>query len=175
MKVKICGLTNLGDALAASSAGADMLGFNFYPASPRYISPQKCARLVKALRGQGCRALLVGVFINLTAPEIAAILEQCGLDLAQLSGDESPETLASLGERSFKALRLAQSSEIKEMADRYPAASRPPAWLVDAFQPGSYGGTGQVARWDLAKKLAVRAPVLLAGGLNPSNVVEAIH
>ncbi len=175
MKVKICGLTNLEDALAASDAGADLLGFNFYPASPRYIAPPDCARLVNALRSRGCPALLVGVFVNMPAGEVAAILGQCSLDLAQLSGDESPQALASLGESGFKALRPTSLPEMEEMTRRFPARAHPPAWLVDAYRPDAYGGTGQVARWDLARRLARQAPVLLAGGLNPSNVVEAIR
>ncbi len=174
MKVKICGLTNLEDALAAVKAGADLLGFIFYRASPRYIAPVDCARLVADLRRQGCAATLVGVFVNETADQMTTILDQCQLDLAQLSGDEMPRTLASLGQRAYKALRPASKPEMEADIQRYLARSQPPAWLIDAYRPGAYGGTGQLASWDLASSLAARAPVLLAGGLNPDNVSEAI-
>ena len=155
--------------------GQTCWGLIFYPSSPRYITPQDCASLVAALRRRGCAALLVGVFVNMPASAVTAILDQCSLDLAQLSGDESPQVQASLGERSFKALRPASLPEMEKITGFFPPRTHPPAWLVDAYRPDVYGGTGQVARWDLASRLARRAPVLLAGGLNPSNVVEAIH
>ena len=97
MKVKICGITTLDDALAAIDAGADLLGFNFYPRSPRYIEPAACAALVNHLRGRGERATLVGVFVNIAADAVAACLDACNLDYAQLHGDEPPEDLAALG------------------------------------------------------------------------------
>ncbi len=174
MKVKICGLTNLEDALAAVHAGADLLGFNLYRASPRYITPAECAFLVTELRRQGCQAILVGIFVNETANHITAILDQCQLDLAQLSGDETPRTLTNLEPRAYKALRPGSKDEMEADILRYPARSDPPAWLIDTYRPNLYGGTGQPANWDLASSLAARAPVLLAGGLNPANVAEAI-
>ncbi len=174
MKVKICGLTSLDDAQAAADAGADLLGFNFYRASPRYITPDDCALLVAELRRRGCTATLVGVFVNEPAERISAILDQCQLDLAQLSGDEAPRTLASLEGRAYKTLRPAGKPEMEADILRYPARSQPPAWLIDANYHNQYGGTGRLARWDLASSLAARAPVLLAGGLNPDNVGEAI-
>ncbi len=174
MKVKICGLTSLVDALASVNAGADLLGFNFYRASPRYIAPADCAPLVAELRRQGCTATLVGVFVNESADHIMAILDQCQLDLAQLSGDETPRTLGSLGGRAYKALRPGSKDEMEADILRYPPRSQPPAWLIDTYRPNQYGGTGQLASWDLASSLAARAPVLLAGGLNAANVAEAI-
>ena len=174
MKVKICGIIQLEDALAAVEAGADLLGFNFYPPSPRYISPGGCAAILQALAHQGTPVIGVGVFVNTPPARVAAILEECGLAQAQLSGDEPPEDLELLGERAFKALHPTNLEALSAEVIRYPGRSLLPAWLVDAYRPGQYGGTGQVADWSLARSLAERAPILLAGGLRPENVAQAI-
>jgi phosphoribosylanthranilate isomerase len=106
MHIKICGLTNPDDALAAIDAGADYLGFNFYPKSPRYVSPADCARIIAALVTRHLSLVtFVGVFVNEPPARVAAILDHCGLDLAQLHGDEPPEHLAVLWGRAFKAIR----------------------------------------------------------------------
>lgn len=175
MKVKICGLKTLEAARAALVAGADLLGFNFYPSSPRYISPAACAELVKSLRQAGCSAGLVGVFVNALAGEISSILDGCDLDLAQLSGDEPPEILAALRGRAYKALRPAGPPDLEDSLRRYRSSTDSPAWLVDAYHPSAYGGTGQKADWRLARRLAESTPILLAGGLTPENVGEAIR
>jgi phosphoribosylanthranilate isomerase len=178
MKVKICGLKTLDEALAAWEAGADLLGFNFHPPSPRYIAPTDCARLVDALRAAGCRATLVGVFVNRPAKEIEVLLEACGLDLAQLSGNEPALSLSELGERAFKALRPSGLESLEKDLLYYPSRPEAPAWLVDANQAGKFGGTGQKADWGLAASLASRYPILLAGGLTADNVpraVSAVH
>ena len=154
MKIKICGITTLDDALAAIDAGADLLGFNFYPKSPRYIEQANCAALVNRLRGRGERATLVGVFVNIAADAVAACLDACNLDYAQLHGDEPPEDLAALAPWAFKAIRPASTEEAKRQALRYlPAApdgydtlvADPPrpAFLLDAAAPGQFGGSGQ--------------------------------
>jgi phosphoribosylanthranilate isomerase len=175
MKIKICGITTLDDALNAVENGADMLGFNFYPKSPRYIQPTACADLIEKLMARGCcKALMVGVFVNSGLIEIQGILNQCGLDLAQLSGDEPPELLASLGDRGFKALRPVDSAVLEAALKRLTPRFQPPALLIDAYHPGSFGGTGQTADWSLAKSAARLKPILLAGGLTPENVVEAV-
>ena len=158
MKIKICGITSLEDAQAAVQAGADMLGFNFYPPSPRCITPQACAQIVAGLRGSG--VCTVGVFVNADAGEVRAILDECGLDLAQLSGDEPPEVLAALGERAFKALRPADETALQDLLRAYPARSQAPAWLVDAYHPGEYGGTGLSADWSTAAGLAQTSAAL---------------
>jgi len=186
MKIKICGITTLDDALAAIDAGADLLGFNFYSKSPRTIEPVACAELVNRLRGRGERATLVGVFVNVAPGAVAACLDACNLDYAQLHGDEPPEDLAALGPWAFKAIRPANTEEAKSQALRYlPAApdgydtlaSDPlrPAFLLDAAAPGQFGGSGQVADWTMARVLARRWPLLLAGGLRPDNVAAAIE
>ena len=175
MRVKICGLRAMDEAMAALDAGADLLGFNFHPSSPRYIAPQDCARLVDALRAGGCRATLVGVFVNRPAAEISAILEACRLDLAQLSGNEPALTLSELGARAFKALRPGDPESLEKDLLYYLPRPAAPAWLVDANQAGKFGGTGQTADWSLAAGLARRYPILLAGGLTPDNVAQAVR
>ncbi|MCX7670029.1 MAG: phosphoribosylanthranilate isomerase [Anaerolineae bacterium] len=175
MIVKICGITTLDDALAALDAGADMLGFNFYPPSPRYIAPAACMALVQALRRRGTRAILVGVFVNTPPAEVAAILETCELDLAQLSGDEPTTDLIPLGERAFKAIRPRDADHAAALAATYARRMTPPALLVDAAAgAGRFGGTGQVADWTAAAAIAAATPILLAGGLHPANVAAAI-
>jgi phosphoribosylanthranilate isomerase len=186
MKIKICGITTLDDALAAIDAGADLLGFNFYPQSPRYIERANCAELVNRLRGRGEQATLVGVFVNIAADAVAACLDACNLDYAQLHGNEPPEDLAALAPWAFKAIRPASTEEAKRQVLRYlPAApdgydtlvADPPrpAFLLDAAVPGQFGGSGQVADWEMARVLARRWPLLLAGGLRPDNVAAAIE
>jgi phosphoribosylanthranilate isomerase len=175
MKVKICGITSLSDALEAIDAGADWLGFNFYPPSPRYIHPLACARLVTGIQERGYSATLAGVFVNHDVNAITTILNDCGLDIAQLSGDEPPETLVALGERAFKGIRPAGHADLADFHNRYPRRESPPACLIDGYRPGQYGGTGENADWRLAHRLAERSPVILAGGLNPGNVIAAIQ
>lgn len=173
-KVKICGITNLDDALLAIGAGADMLGFNFYPPSPRYISPEACGKIVTALKRQNLSKVFVGVFVNASPEDITSILNRCGLDLAQLSGDEPLETLQDLGERAFKSLRTRSISEALENAQMFANEQIEPALLVDAHQAGAYGGTGRLANWEVSKVVAGRYPILLAGGLNAGNVKRAL-
>jgi phosphoribosylanthranilate isomerase len=168
-KIKICGITNLKDALAAIEAGADLLGFNFYPKSPRYIDVGLCRGITSHLRNKFAHVVFVGVFVNLPAVEVYATLETCGLALAQLHGDETPENLAALNGRAFKAFR-GVPGEITGYT-RSPA----PALLVDAAVKGVYGGSGVVADWTAAAELSKRVPLLLAGGLTPENVGEAVR
>ena len=187
MKIKICGITNLEDALLAVQAGADLLGFNFYPKSPRYIDPPTCAAICSHLARSDPQIRRVGVFVNLPAKAVLGILDTCGLQLAQLSGDESLSDLNVLTGRAFKAVRLSADSftlrdgqmDLTEEngLDAYLEARKneAPAALVDASVPGKFGGTGQTADWGLAASLARRAPILLAGGLTPENVAEAVR
>lgn len=174
MKIKICGLTNLDDALAATEMGADLLGFNFYPDSPRYITPEACARLLAALRLHGSSTPAVGVFVNADRSEVRRVVAACELDMVQLHGDEPPDFLAALGVPAFKAVRPRTTDEAQSARVRYAARATPPALLVDAFQPGLYGGTGAIGDWSAAAALAGQAPILLAGGLTPENVALAI-
>jgi len=172
MHIKICGLTNLDDVLAAIDAGADYLGFNFYPKSPRYISPAECARVLPAVGGRRSVVKTVGIFVNEPPARVAAILDNCGLDLAQLHGEEPPEHLTVLWGRAFKAFRgTADGADYAAFAKISPGA---PALLVDAYAPDAYGGTGQIADWAAARVLAAQFPIFLAGGLTPDNVADAI-
>jgi len=175
MIVKICGITCLDDAFAALSAGADSLGFNFYPNSPRYISPTACRTIVREIRPLYPKAVLVGVFVNAPVEVVIAILETCGLDLAQLSGDEPPVDVQRLGHKAYKVFRPTSQSEAEALLSAYPLRRDPPACLVDAAKPGVYGGSGTLSNWEIARWLAQRAPILLAGGLTPENVRKAIE
>lgn len=172
-RVKICGITTLQDAVAAAEAGADMLGFNFYPHSKRYLTPQACARIVSQLTRHAPPVTRVGVFVNSPLQEVASILDLCGLDLAQLHGDEPPEFVAACGAQAFKGIRPNSPDAAESDARRY-ARPTPPALLVDACQAGLYGGTGQTGDWAAARALAAEHALLLAGGLNPENVAAAV-
>jgi phosphoribosylanthranilate isomerase len=170
MQVKICGLTNLDDALAALAAGADLLGFTFYAKSPRAITPEACAAIIPVVRRQSSVVKFVGLFVNEAPARIIEIMAQCGLDLAQLHGDETVETVAALNGRAYKAFR----GEGADHAAYAQVGPGQPAFLLDAYAPGHYGGSGQVADWNAARRLSARYPLLLAGGLTPENVADAI-
>lgn len=172
-QIKICGIRTLDEALAAVEAGADMLGFNFYPPSPRYITPERCAHLVADLRELASGVILTGVFVNVAPEEVRRIMALCGLDQAQLSGDEPPEHIAALGGRAFKAIRPARLSVAQLTAASY-ARRTPPVLLIDAAAGRAFGGSGQTANWEIAAALTDKMPILLAGGLKPDNVAAAI-
>lgn len=166
--VKICGIKTLNDALAAIDAGADYLGFNFYPKSIRFVEKQICADITSVLKKDHPHIKLVGVFVNSSVEEVKDILETCSLDLAQLHGDETSEMLNALNGKAFKAFR-----GIPENINGF-ARSESPAFLLDASVKGVYGGSGVTADWNGAAELAKKYPLLLAGGLTPDNVAEAV-
>jgi phosphoribosylanthranilate isomerase len=172
--VKICGITRLADALEALEAGADLLGFNFYAPSPRSITPDECAAITARILIEHPQATLVGVFVNMPLAQIDAILERCSLQLAQLHGDETPAMLAALDGRGFKAFRGVppETTYADYAAVRQHKA---PVFLVDALVTGLYGGSGVTADWQAAAQLAKQVPILLAGGLKPENVAEAVR
>lgn len=188
VRVKICGLTNLDDALAAAGAGADLLGFIFYEKSPRAVDARTAATIIRELRTSVNRSpttdhrlpvtvpRTVGVFVNPSLEQVVRTLDYCGLDLAQLHGEEAPELLAALPGRAFKALRPRDEAEAAREAQRFarfgPAGG--PDLLVDAFHPALRGGAGQTGDWLLAASLAGEHRLLLAGGLTPDNVAGAI-
>ncbi|MCX8062338.1 MAG: phosphoribosylanthranilate isomerase [Anaerolineales bacterium] len=175
MKIKICGIKTLEEARWAVAGGADFLGFNFYPPSPRFISFQDCCQIVQVLRSEAPNTLLVGVFVNLPPLKVLEILDYCDLDLAQLSGDESLEDQTILGERAYKALRLSKSAKDFVLDKMVYVRKTPPAFLVDASIPGEYGGTGKLTDWELAASLAAKKPIFLAGGLTAENIAEAVR
>jgi phosphoribosylanthranilate isomerase len=181
-RVKICGLTNLADAQAAIAAGADLLGFNFYRPSPRYIAPDAAAEIITILRvksGHNGNPLLfqcAGVFVNAPLEEVLAIQSLCELDLLQMSGDETPEYMQASGARAFKALRPPTPASAQADLVRFAPISgaREPTFLLDASHAQLYGGTGKMADWTLAREIAGLYPILLAGGLTSANVASAI-
>lgn len=178
-KIKICGIKTLSDALAAIDAGADYLGFNFYPKGVRFIEKETCAEITSVLKKEHPNIQLVGVFVNSSVDEIKNIMQTCLLDLAQLHGDETPEMAAIMNGRAFKAIRLSAQSSEQAFTSVYPfiksvPKSASPAFLVDAAVKGVYGGSGVTADWSAAAELARRYPLLLAGGLTPENVGAAI-
>jgi phosphoribosylanthranilate isomerase len=177
--VKFCGLTRLEDAITAVRMGVDMLGFNFYPKSPRYLAPEECAQLIEKLRlelGEILRSVrLVGVFVNPMPEQVEDTLKLCNLDLAQISGDETLKDFTKLTGRAYKAVRSDGYQTLVEIGVPYFRRGTPPALLVDASSPGLFGGSGRLADWREAAELSLLAPILLAGGLTPSNVVQAIQ
>jgi len=167
-KVKICGIKTANEALTAMDAGADLLGFNFYPKSPRYIDVGMCRDIMSVMRKYG-HITYVGVFVNASMEDVRATIETCGLNLAQLHGEETSEMLKVLNERAFKAFR-----GIPEELNGFVREDAP-AFLVDAAVKGVYGGTGMKADWAAAAELGKQYPLLLAGGLTPENVAEAVR
>jgi phosphoribosylanthranilate isomerase len=169
-KIKICGIKTIQDALAAMDAGADLMGFNFYPKSPRYVEVGMCRNIMSVVRQNG-RVKCVGVFVNASAGEILATMDTLGLSLAQLHGDETPEIMKTLNGKAFKAFRGVTDVE----TDKRMIADGAPAFLVDAAVKGVYGGSGVTADWSGAAELAKTYPLLLAGGLTPENVADAVR
>ncbi len=167
VKVKICGITSLQDALAAVEAGVDALGFVFYPRSSRYVAPEKAAQIIRQLPAF---VTTVGLFVNEKAQAIDDIVATCRLDVVQLHGDESPEQCHCSAARVIKALRIRDEESLIAI-DRYPVTSL----LLDAWCDQAYGGTGKVGRWDLARQVAENNVVILAGGLTPDNVAQAVR
>jgi len=167
-EVKVCGITNIEDGLAAASAGADALGFVFHPASPRYVTPGRAREIIGSLPPAVCT---VGVFVNLAAEEVLRIAELCGLDFIQLHGGETREYCRRFPrERVIKALSFRSEEEFAAMAD-YPVR----AFLVDAHDPVRFGGTGKTCNWNLAHRAAARHPLILAGGLSEENIIAALE
>ncbi len=170
VRVKICGITNAADALAAIDAGTNLLGFNFYEKSPRRVSEAEAAKIRPQLPK---KVEAVGIFVNAPPVEVAALCKSLKLDAAQLHGDETPETVAELARSLpvFKAFRVEPDFRL-ETLDEYPEAF---AFLFDAAHTGQYGGTGRSTDWDVARRAAVGRRIILAGGLNVENVAAAVR
>jgi phosphoribosylanthranilate isomerase len=169
MKVKICGITECEDALTAVKLGADALGFIFAP-SPRQISMKKARRIINAIPPF---VKTVGVFVNEEAAAIREHINYCGLDLVQLHGDESPEFCRQLMPYTIKVFRIKDDSSL-HMCANYQADAR--ALLLDTYAKDKVGGTGKTFDWQLAIKIKETGiPVILSGGLGPSNIEEAIR
>lgn len=171
MKVKICGLTNAEDAVVAVEAGADAIGFVFHKKSPRCAEQAVVKAIVKDLPPF---VLPVGVFVNEDAKLVRDVMDSCGLALAQLHGDETAAYCETLGRSVLKAIRLRDRRSFLALAE-FQGRAGVRGFLVDAFSPDAYGGTGQLADWSLAAEAAGVARILLAGGLTPENVAQAIE
>ena len=168
-KVKICGLTDAGQALALAAMGADALGFVCYPLSPRYVEPERLPGLIAGLPPLVKTA---GVFVNEPLDSLVEIVTQSGLDLAQLHGEESPEyaqELGRLGIRWIKAVRVGGAEDLAGL-EAYDC----PCFLLDAKSGKAMGGTGETFDWSLAQEVARRYQVILAGGLNLGDLGAAL-
>ena len=169
VSVKICGITNLTDACTAVRLGADALGFIFAP-SPRRIAPQTAREIIRALPPF---VKTVGVFVNEAPASIRKVINDCGLDLVQLHGDESPALCAELMPYTIKALRIKNESSLQS-GQAYHGKVR--ALLLDTYSKEKAGGTGKAFDWELAVKIKKQgSPLILSGGLAPANIVSAIH
>jgi phosphoribosylanthranilate isomerase len=168
---KVCGITSAADAELAVAAGADALGFVFWARSPRAVSFETAAAIGAEVDAD---VMKVGVFVDPSVEEIAAAIDRASLDIVQLCGDESPALCAQAPRPVWKALRLPPGTPTdvaQRQADAYDGATL----LIDAAVPGEYGGTGELADWEVAAGLAARRRVVLAGGLRAGNVAVAVE
>jgi phosphoribosylanthranilate isomerase len=171
VNVKVCGMTRLEDAELAASLGAWGIGFILWPGSKRHVDPAVAAGIARVMRRQ---VELVGVFVNQPLDEVAGMVDVLGLTHVQLHGDEGPSFCQAVSQRTgakvIKAARIAHAADLKDM-DRFHTDLH----LLDTpAKPGEYGGTGKTWDWNLLKQRRNKIPFLLAGGLNPDNVAEAI-
>lgn len=167
IKVKICGITNLDDAAAAMEMGADILGFNFYPRSPRYIEPRRAEAIIRKLPSFVDTA---GVFVNVPARDIRHLTNSGLFNWVQFHGDETPDFCRQFNSwniQTIKAVRVRNLEDIRSSLS-YPTY----ALLFDAFDSARYGGTGKTFDWSLAQDCPRR--IFLAGGINPDNVIKAL-
>jgi phosphoribosylanthranilate isomerase len=168
--IKICGITNLEDALFCAENGADMLGFNFYPKSARYIKPHEAAKITRQVQ-----TFRIGVFVNAGIEEILRTVDLTQLEAIQLHGEETPEFVHELKRRTdlqiIKAFRILHDFDIQKIRD-FPVD----AILLDSYNPLHYGGTGEIFDWKIAKSVREIFPkIYLAGGLSAENVARAIE
>ncbi len=172
VRVKICGITNLSDALICAESGADAVGFILYPKSKRFVKAKEVRRITQNLPPF---IFKVGVFVNEDPHAVLEILSYANLDFAQLHGDESPEECDYIGrERVIKVFRLESTDEVEKIE---PYVGKIRALLLDTYSESSYGGTGKTFNWEIARAVKERfpqIPLILSGGLNPENVRDAI-
>jgi phosphoribosylanthranilate isomerase len=160
-------MTSLEDARQAVEAGADAVGFIFFRKSPRFVKEAEVKKIVKALPPLVTR---VGVFVNESTERINRLKESCGLDVVQLHGDEAPSLCRKVRGRVIKALRVKNADSLKAMAE-YDVEG----FLLDGYREGEWGGTGETFNWNWVKRAQPYGPIILAGGLNPANVQEAVR
>jgi phosphoribosylanthranilate isomerase len=168
VRVKICGITTPEDALAAADAGADMVGLMFAQASPRYLPLPAAAAVARVLPPHIVR---VGVFVDPDAATVWQAITTCALNMLQFHGHESPDFCRQFGLMTIKAFRIRDESSLQALT-----AYDTDAWLLDAWVPGAAGGTGRTFNWELARRARnLGRPIILAGGLTPDNVGQAIR
>jgi len=167
MKIKICGITNLQDALAAVDYGTDALGFVFYPNSPRYVTIDEAREITAQLPPF---VMTVGVFVNEKPEKIREVMASANLKALQLQGDEPPQD-CSVWSPTIKAFRVKDFIDLNPL-ENYKGIS---AYLLDTYAPASYGGTGQIFNWDIALEAKRFGKIILAGGLTPENIEKAIR
>jgi len=166
--VKICGITNTDDARVAVEAGADAIGLNFVPGTPRYIEVAAAREIARAIPDAVKK---VGVFVNESVKTINRCVREVPLDIVQLHGDEAPETARLVEAPIFKAVRVRGEIDVERLR-----AYNADAYLLDTFVEGAHGGTGKTFDWDLALPVQdAGLPVLLSGGLTPENVADAVR
>jgi phosphoribosylanthranilate isomerase len=167
-RIKICGITNLDDALLAADLGTDALGFIFYVKSPRYVAPEAAREIIAQLPPF---VTSVGVFVDEEAAVVRELAAQAGLDWIQVHGQESPDYCRSLGRRVIKGFRIKDASSLKDLE---PFQGAVQALLLDTYKKGQVGGTGETFDWELAREAQKYGRIILAGGLTPENVAQAI-
>jgi phosphoribosylanthranilate isomerase len=167
-RIKICGITRVEDALAVASSGADALGLVFHEKSPRHVTAQQAARVTAAVPPF---VTIVGLFVNPSEDLVREVLRQVPLDVLQFHGEEDPEFCACFGRSWIKAIRVRSDVDLIQCAARYRMAQ---GLLLDAFVEGAHGGTGASLDWAMIPPV-MPLPVILAGGLHPGNVAEAIR
>jgi phosphoribosylanthranilate isomerase len=168
IRIKICGITSAADALTAVQAGADALGFMLYQTSPRRVKREQAATIIRVLPPFVTK---VGVFVNPTEAEVRAAIAEVGIDTLQFHGEESPEFCRQFGLKVIKAFRVRDAGSLQQ-AQLYASE----AWLLDSYVAGQPGGTGVTVNWELAADAARRHSwVILAGGLTPKNVADAVQ
>jgi phosphoribosylanthranilate isomerase len=170
VRIKICGITNVDDALAAIEAGANLLGFNFYEKSSRYIAAAEAAKI----RPQVPKKIeAVGIFVNTAPVAVSEVCKSLKLDAAQLHGDESPDDVVEIAQSVpvIKAFRVDENFRLETLRE-FPKAF---AYLFDAAETGQYGGTGRTTDWDVARRAAHVSRIILAGGLKVENAAAAVR
>jgi phosphoribosylanthranilate isomerase len=167
VRVKICGITNPEDALMAVDAGADALGFVFHEKSPRFITPDKAAEIIRELPPF---VTTVGLFVNPDIGFVNSTTDRCGLDIVQLHGEETADFCSRVNRRVVKVFRIRNEESLVAIKDY-----RVSGFLLDAYSAEAYGGTGKTFNWDFARDAKKFGPVVLAGGLTPENVMQAVE